>query len=163
MTALTSKIQYRNFEEGEFTEEQERTFEETIQLIENFPWQQQREHFVVGLTAPSITIKNKEGDYLKLLLYYNQKFILHFFDSNHDHYTKNFLYLKDAYNDIHDFCTTSINRHEFKFEGRNAHIKKHFANKDFTYKLTLQNSLLQFFGNGGYNIFMSLFLLYITS
>jgi len=39
---LISKVQYKNFEPGEFTDRRGRTYDETIALIEAFPWSQQR-------------------------------------------------------------------------------------------------------------------------
>ena len=69
MTNLVSKMQYKNFEAGEFIEEKERSFDETIELIGNFPWEAQREKIVIELTNPSVTMEGKNNDYLKLCKY----------------------------------------------------------------------------------------------
>ena len=66
MTRLISKVQYKNFEAGEFVEVCERTFNETTELIEKFPWTDQRDKIVIDLTNPSITIEGKNNDFLKL-------------------------------------------------------------------------------------------------
>ena len=52
MVRLTSKIQYKNFEIGEFIEEEKRTYEEIINLIEKFPWDRERENIKIDLTNP---------------------------------------------------------------------------------------------------------------
>lgn len=41
MNLLISKIQHKNFEIGEFVQEKERSFEESINLIEHFPWEEE--------------------------------------------------------------------------------------------------------------------------
>jgi hypothetical protein len=38
MLQLTSKLQHNTYEKGEFSDEQSRNVDETIQLIKNFPW-----------------------------------------------------------------------------------------------------------------------------
>jgi hypothetical protein len=84
---LNTKIQYKNFEPGEFTSEKDRTADETLELITTFPWQDQRDHLVVSLTNPGITIEGDDNDYLKLTPYYNGKYVLHYFDAQHHLYT----------------------------------------------------------------------------
>ena len=69
MTALVTKIQYNNFETGEFSEVRERTYEETVDLIEHFPWNKQREKLVIDLTNPSVTIEGGDNDFLKFAVF----------------------------------------------------------------------------------------------
>ena len=97
MPLLTFKIQYNTFEINEFVEERERTFEEVVELIEQFPWELQRDNIRIELTNLSITLHGKSGDYLKLALYYKGKFVLRYFDREGKLYSKGFYDLKESY------------------------------------------------------------------
>ncbi len=66
MQQLISKVQYNNFEAGEFVDIKERNYEETITLIEGFPWNKQRENFSVNLTNSSITIEGNGAPFTKI-------------------------------------------------------------------------------------------------
>src|SRR5690242_19037072 len=94
---LITKIQHKNFEPGEFVEIKERTYEETIDCINNFPWEKERDHIQIALTNPSVTMESDIGNFLKLALFYNGKFVLHFFNSEHELYTKSFFHKEEAY------------------------------------------------------------------
>ena len=138
MTRLTSKIQYKNFEIGEFIEEKERTFEEIMELIERFPWELQREKIVIDLTNPSVTIQGKNNDYLKIALFYNGKFVLRYFDQKQTLYTKSISEVTDSYKYIRDYIATSVfDTNDFKKENTlfqdNA---KHFISQKFNYEVT---------------------------
>jgi hypothetical protein len=87
---LNTKIQHGNFEPGEFVDIKPRTYEETIACINNFPWESEREHLVVSLTNPSVTIEKPIDNFLKFALFYNGKFVLHYFNDQHELYTKRF-------------------------------------------------------------------------
>ncbi len=69
---LISKIQYKNFEPGEFTDRQNRTYEQTISLIEAFPWEGRKSPPGSRLlpTPPSPWKARISGDFLKLAVYY---------------------------------------------------------------------------------------------
>lgn len=88
MVQLISKIQYQNFEAGEFVEIKERSYEETISIIEAFPWTEERNNLKVDLTNPSITIVNSYNEFLKIALYYNGKFVLHYYNNSEELFTK---------------------------------------------------------------------------
>jgi hypothetical protein len=81
------KLQYKEYEAGEYTGAQPRTAEDTLQLIAAYPWAEQRDHLAIGLTNPSVTIQGPDNDYLKLSPWYNGKFVLHYFDKEHHLYT----------------------------------------------------------------------------
>jgi hypothetical protein len=136
MTLLT-KIQFNNFETGEFTEEKERTLDETIAIINAFPWDQQREHFSVGLTGASITIQGPNDDFLKLALYYHEKFVLYYCKGPKSLYTKSFAQYPDAFPIIQsffddaEFDTTSF-RHETTWF---QHPATKFQTRSFIYDL----------------------------
>ena len=81
------KLQYKEYETGEYSDAQPRTAEDTLQLIAAYPWAEQRDHLAIGLTNPSVTIEGPGNDYLKLSPWYNGKFVLHYFDKEHHLYT----------------------------------------------------------------------------
>jgi hypothetical protein len=140
MNLLRSKVQYRDFEAGEFVSNKDRTFEEVIDLIEKFPWQTQREKIIINLTNPSVTIEGLNQDYLKLGLSYNGKFVLHYFDAKQTLYTKIFLDFHASYSYIDQFYKGILNLSEFKKENtwRQRNLK-HFVSKDFHYSLSRTN------------------------
>ena len=111
---LTSKIQYKNFETGEFVEEKKRTLEETIEIIEQFLWTKERDNFVIDLTNPSITIKRKNDDYLKLAVYFNQKFVLHYLDHKKVLFDKSFIGIRDSYKYIENYFAATFDTTDLK-------------------------------------------------
>lgn len=154
MTRLISKIQYAHFEIGEFTAEKERVLEDVLELIELFPWEAQRMGIVIGLTNPSITIQGKNEDYLKLALYYNGKFVLHYFDGQQRLYTKSFSEIAHSYKFIRNYFTSSsFDTKDFKIENtifqRNL---KHFLSKDFRYEITGKSASRYLFATSGINL-----------
>lgn len=103
MVRLTSKIQYKHFEIGESIEEKKRNYLEFLELIEKFPWSKQREKVIIDLTNPSITIEGENNDFLKLAVFFNEKYVLHYFNSDEVIYTKSFIKLSDTYKYIKNF------------------------------------------------------------
>lgn len=154
MTQLTSKIQYANFEIGEFSQEMERTLEDTIELIEHFPWEAQRESIVIGLTNPSVTIQGKNNDYLKLALFYNRKFVLHYFDQDQTLYSKSFSEIEDSYNYIKNyFVSSSLYTNDFKKENTLFQSNlKHFLSQNFHYEVTGKSATRYLFTTSGINL-----------
>lgn len=140
---LITKIQYRNCEPGEFTAETERSCEETIRLIEAFPWGEQRDHLVISITNPSVTIQTPGGDYLKLALYYRGKYVLYYFNNRQQLYTRSFPNYQEAYPFVRSiFSTVSFDPtgfHQENIWGR--HISIHFITKDFTFHIAPQPTL----------------------
>lgn len=130
---LLTKIQYQNYEPGEFTDEQDRTYDETIRLIEDFPWEQQRDHLAVGLTNPSITIEGKNNDFLKLASFYHGRFVLHYFNDRKQLYTQSIGHYPDAYNSIRSFFESSrFDPVGFRMENTwLQHNSIHFQTQDF--------------------------------
>jgi hypothetical protein len=135
---LITKIQYNNFETGEFTEEKERTLEQTIQLTEAFPWEQQRKDLRVSPTNPSITLQAPDGSFLKLALYYNGKFVLYFLDPAKKLYAKSFFSYAETYPYIRKFIEQqTFDPVGFLYQRTwPSHNLIHFADKDFHYQLT---------------------------
>ena len=161
MTRLTSKIQYKNFEIGEFIEEKERTFEEIMELIERFPWELQREKIVIDLTNPSVTIQGKNNDYLKIALFYNGKFVLRYFDQQQTLYTKSISEVTDSYKYIRDYIATSVfDTTDFKKENTlfqdNA---KHFISQKFNYEVTPSSACKFLLSTSGINLIFTVIVI----
>lgn len=158
---LTTKIQYKNFEPGEFADSAKRSFDETLSLIEKFPWADQRDHLQVNLTNPSVTIADGNGTYLKLALFYSGKFVLHYLDANLHLFTKSFTDYKESYPYIKAyFENPSFPTDDFKLE--NTWLQKnlvHFTDKDFRYSLTPQRIYAYLFSTSGINFILLLVFL----
>lgn len=163
MTKLVAKIQYKNFEAGEFTNVQERDYEETITLIGEFPWDMQRDKIVIGLTNPSVTIEGKHNNFLKLAVFFNQKYVLHYFDKKQVLYTKSFLHLTDVYVYIKRFFEQA----EFEPDGFKKeniwlqHNLKHFVTQDFRYRVSGKSVIRYLLAKSGINFCFSIVILAI--
>jgi len=132
---LTVKLQYKEYEEGEFTDIRSLTSDETIQLVAGYPWDTQRDHLAIGLTNPSVTIEGPSADFLKLSPFYNNKFALHYFDKVQHLYTQSFDQPSSAYPAIRSFFETQ----PFEPKGFRKEItwlqnnKGHFSTGNFHY------------------------------
>ena len=165
MTKLISKVQYKNFEAGEFVDIQERNYDETITLIENFSWENQREKIVIDLTNPSVTIEGKNNDYLKCGVFFNQKYVLHYLDASQTLFTKSFINLKDSYEYIKNyFVQAQFDTTYFKKENTwLRHNLRHFVTQDFKYLVnhkSIKNYLLL---TSGMNFCLSIFFIILIS
>ncbi|MFN4085389.1 MAG: hypothetical protein ACK4LB_05555 [Spirosomataceae bacterium] len=78
MKTKLSKIQEITYEKGEYSHAQLRTWDETLELIHQFPWHDQRYGLNVGFTCPSITMEENQDIYLKIGLYFSGKFVVYF-------------------------------------------------------------------------------------
>lgn len=158
---LLSKIQHKNFEPGEFVEIHERTYDEVIAEINNFSWQKERENIVINLTNPSVTIEDEKGNYLKFEVFFNQKYVLHYFDDKEDLYTKSFEQKEEAYPFIKNFYQQeTFDLSGFKKEYTWAQYNLvHFETKDFHYTWTKERAKKYFrFTNWTTIVFAPFFL-----
>ncbi|MFT3704908.1 MAG: hypothetical protein QM802_21255 [Agriterribacter sp.] len=161
MLQLISKVQYKNFETGEFSEKNKRGYDETIQLIEAFPWEEQRKDLRVNLTNPSVTLEGINATYLKLALFYNGKFVLHYFSHEGELYTKSFTELKDAYPYIQKyFSPDSFDLTDFKKEPTWFQYNlKHFVSQDFIYLITPKRIKDYLFSTTGFSLAFGLLII----
>lgn len=160
MTALISKIQYKDFEVGEFIEEKKRDYNETIDLIEKFPWNKQRDKIVIDLTNPSITIEGVNNDFLKLAVFFNEKFVLHYIDNEEVLYTKSFTDIKNSYKYIGDCFSSTFDKTEFKKENTwLQHNLKHFVSQNFNYSITASSIRKFLFSTSGISFAYSIFVI----
>jgi len=129
---MITKIQYQHFETGEFTGIKSRNCEETIRLIQAFPWEQQRDQLEVTLTGPSITIEGPNRDFLKLSLYHQDKFILYYLNGNKKVYARIFNHYTQVVPLIRGFFKTGVIDHtgfaraHFPFQKVRSHFKTRF-------------------------------------
>jgi hypothetical protein len=86
MPEFISKLQHNTYEKGEFSDEQPRDLEETINLIKDFPWDAERTLTDIQLTGPSVTILDNDLNYLKLGLYFGGKFCVYYLDKDNHLY-----------------------------------------------------------------------------
>ncbi|MGE7774810.1 hypothetical protein ACQKLP_08805 [Chitinophaga sp. NPDC101104] len=162
MAQLISKVQYKIFETGEFVEIRERGFEETIALINSYPWNTEREKIEISLTNPSITIEGKHNDFLKLSVYYHQKFALHYFDDKQTLYTRSFTHLQDAFPFIQmffgqvPFVPTGFRKENTLFQSN----LKHFVTQDFRYFLTPGSIRKYFWSTCSFSSIMSVIFIF---
>lgn len=131
---MISRGQYVHYEVGEFTGDQERTEEETIQLIRDFPWVEQCHLTPVGTTAPSITLDDGMGSYLKTGHYYNSKFCLYYLQAGGTFLKKIVTSLDEAISVARDFyngrdITAGFNKDTL------PNARKHFVVNDFVYRV----------------------------
>jgi hypothetical protein len=134
---LIVKLQCKDFEPGEFTDIKDRSCEETIRLIDEFPWEPQRDHLRVGLTTPSVTIEGPGGEFLKLALYYSGKFVLYFIDNHHREFSRVLTTYNDSATSIQAFYQNSSSPPP-DFARQHTPLQNvivHFRSGNFTYKL----------------------------
>lgn len=162
MNRPTSKIQYKNFETGEYVEEKKRSFEELIEIIEQFPWEKERDKILIDLTNPSITIQGNNNDYLKLAVYFNRKFVLHYLDVDEILYDKSFMDIRDSYKYLEKYFNGTFDKSEFKKQ--NTWLKKnvqHFVSQDFHYTVTPASIRKYLWSTSGMNFIFSAFIIFL--
>lgn len=158
MTQLVSKIQLRRYETGEFSNISLRSLDETLDLIFNFPWKEQRTNVSVELTCPSITIEYSENSYLKIGPYFSNKFILYFL-INGKVYEKIIPVLEDCKNIVQSLFNEETIELKDGFQVKKSlfNFKKHFVTNTFEYTLKNDSSIEYVFNTSfGYGL---LFLL----
>ncbi|WP_345238716.1 hypothetical protein [Flavisolibacter ginsenosidimutans] len=128
-------------------------------LLENFPWENQRDKIVIELTNPSVTIEGKNNDYLKCAVFFNQKYVLHYMDASQTLFTKSFLHLRDGYEYIKNyFLQAQFDTTQFKKENTwLQHNLKHFVTQDFNYLVTPKSIKNYLLSTSGMNFCLSVF------
>lgn len=143
MLEVISKLQFKEFEIGEFFDEKVRAFQECKQIIEEFPWDNERENLKISLTNPSITFHKQIGNYLKLSTSYNQKFVLTYFNESDELYSKFFNHYHESYSFIEEyFEERSFETKYFKKE--NTFLKncrQHFITQNFISEVTTNSAI----------------------
>lgn len=143
MPEFISKFQYKTYEKGEFSDEQARDLEETLQLIKTFPWAEQR-GADVQLTGPSVTIRDEYGNYLKAALYFNGKFCLYYLDTDGHLYEYHAENLNTVYGFVTDFFNQQLDIQKFEKNLFSMGSRKHFETGSFEYSVNKPVMLFYF-------------------
>lgn len=136
METLISKLQYKNYERGEFSSIEMRTAEETIQLIKDYPWDEQRHLASVELTCPSVTIEHYTGKFLKIGPHFGGKFCLYLSEGRKIS-EKIVQHLEDSFEIITDFYSDVDISKSFDRLFTIFRPKRHFVTASFQYTVTL--------------------------
>jgi hypothetical protein len=134
MPQFISKLQYKTYEKGEFSDEKPRSLDETLQLIKDFPWDKQR-GVDIQPTGPSVTIQDEYVNYLKIGLYFNGKFCLYYLDNDNHLYEYHTDNLNDASQLVKDFFSLALDLSKFEKHFFNVGNQKHFATQYFEYRI----------------------------
>ena len=140
MNTLISKVQYKGFEPGEFTEIANRNLEQTITLIKNYPWEKERHLTPVDLTGPSVSIEDNEGNILKLGTGYYSHYKLYWLKAADKIYIHDVNNLDEAISVITDYYNRKNISEGFK-PYKSLSNKKHFVTNDFIYTVTTKRIL----------------------
>jgi hypothetical protein len=140
MYQLLSKLQYKNFEPGEFTALEERSLDEINQLIKAFPWEEQRHFTPVGPTCPSITIEDITGNYLKFGHHYYEKYCLYLLTAEGKLLKKVVQNLEEGIKIVTGFYSGDVITDGFEHEFA-LHAWRHFTDKDFKSVIAYQGTL----------------------
>jgi len=134
MPEFISKLQYNTYEKGEYSDEKVRGLEDTLLLVNDFPWDGQR-GADVQLTGPSVTIHDESGNYLKVGLYFGGKYCIYFLDCDNHLYEYHAPDLEDANIVLRDFFNGQIELTKFDKHLFNIGNKGHFFSRDFIYRV----------------------------
>lgn len=140
MPQFTSKLQYKTCEDQEYYDEKERSLEETLDLINNFPWEREQ-YAELGLTGPSITIEDNKGMYLKAGIHYGGKYTLYYLDEHNHLYTHKSIDMEIVLNVITDFFSGSFKAVGFEKQSVEWGVKKLFITKSFEYRSSVAKIL----------------------
>ena len=133
MPQLISKLQHNTYEKGEFSDEQPRDLNETIQLIKDFPWDLERPLTDIQLTGPSVTIQDTELNYLKLGLYFGGKFCVYYLDKDNHLYEYQADDIESVNNMVLDFFKNNLNVKLFEKPFFSIGKRQHFETNKFEY------------------------------
>ena len=134
MPAFISKVQHETYEKGEFSDEKERGLAETLDLINNFPWDKERTLTDIQLTGPSVTICDEDVNYLKAGLYFNGKFCLYYLDRDNHLYEYHTAEMQTVYKLVTDFFNSTLDLSQFEKHLFNIGNKAHFETCWFEYR-----------------------------
>jgi hypothetical protein len=106
-------------------------------------------------------VESDIDNFLKLALFYNGKFVLHFFNSEHELYTKSFFQKEEAYPYIKNLFESEVfDLHDFKKEPTwMQHNLIHFVTQDFHYTITPKRIRQYMLNTSGIYFLSTLFLL----
>jgi hypothetical protein len=134
MPEFISKLQYKTSEKGEYFDEKSRNLEDTIELIKNFPWERER-YADIELTGPSITIKDKNGNYLKVGIYYGGRHSLYYLDKKRTFYKYYQINIDKVFAMVTDFFNGQLDLQKFDRHRFALGAKSYFITNLFEYRI----------------------------
>jgi hypothetical protein len=152
MPQFISKLQHNTYEKGEFSDEEERSLDETIELIRKFPWSEER-GTDIQLTGPSVTIQDENINYLKIALYFNGKFCLYYLDNDNHLYE----YHANDINEVRALVTDFFNgqlelqkfdKHIFNIGNQPHFVTNYFEYREKLWRIMMLTSFLLIYGVG---------------
>jgi len=141
MPEFISKLQYKTSEDGEYTDEKARSLEQTIELIKKFPWDIEQ-YADLGITGPSITILDGNGNYLKVGIYYGGKYSLYYLNSKNHLYERKNIKMDIVYATVTEFFINEVDPQNFEKQNYSFGIKRLFNTNQFEYYIKLWKVLL---------------------
>jgi len=144
MPKLTSKLQYRNFEKGEFIDEEQRALQETLVLIKNYPWEEQRHLTDVQPTCPSVTIERQDSTYLKVGPGFNGKFCMYLLNSRHQLFEAYIAKIDEVCDMVIKFFNGANLEHELEKHTLSLSASGHFKTKIFEYRFSETGFFLKY-------------------
>ena len=141
MAGLISKIQYKTYEKGEYTDEMARSLEETIALIKKFPWEREQ-YAELGLIGPSVTIVDLNGSYLKAGIYYGGRFSLYCLDSQNRYYENRNITIDLVYAKVTEFFEGKMDLADFTRIKFQVGLKSYFLTSSLEYRVRFWKILL---------------------
>lgn len=165
MKLLNTKIQLNICEKGEFIDEEYRSEEEVYNLLENFDWAGERKKLRISNTNPSITIEDDFGNFLKIAVFYNNKFVVRYLDVDKKiYYIKSITTIKESFKYINTiFNGQKINTtHLRKERGNFNKIYQHFATSDFEYTYSAKKGYLYLLKTSHIHLLFGLILIFLA-
>ncbi|MBA3828094.1 MAG: hypothetical protein H0X33_04080 [Taibaiella sp.] len=135
------KLQYNNYEAGEFSDIRECNVDEAIEQIKQFSWEKERALSSIGYTCPSVTVEDNEGNYIKIAPFYNGKYVAYYLPAGEKHVCQKSL------TDLHDACEEIKRFYEQALDGYKkqlfrGNILKHFVTAEFNYSINQKRVIL---------------------
>jgi hypothetical protein len=134
MPGLITKLQYKNFEKGEFTDEKSRSCEQVIELLKDFP-DSKTEDAENDPNDPSIVVLDANSNYLKIDIYPGNSFCLYYLGLGNEYYVHDIISLEKAAKGINEFFAGRIDLTEFEQQSYHANIRSYFTTNPFEYHL----------------------------
>jgi hypothetical protein len=137
MPEFISKLQHYISEKGEFTGEKVRNLSQTIELINNFTWEEERPFDDFNITGPSVTIQDENFNYLKIRLYQDNMFNVYYLDNNNHLYECQVANLEATCVEVTNFFKGQIDLQQYNKHLFNIGNRINFLSKSFIYKANL--------------------------
>jgi len=140
MPGLITKLQYKNFEKGEFTDEKPRSFEQLIGLLKDFP-NTKTDSIERDVNDPSVVVLDVNGNYLKIDIYPGNSFCLYYLAVSNEYYIYDVIPLEKASKGIETFFAGNIDLSDFETQTYHKDVRSFFTTNTFEYYLKFSKVL----------------------